>query len=105
MSFSQIPCVVDKITFIFLDPRCVPLYMRGASLFLFINSCDDCYISRAMWELRPHNKKRAETSGQPATPLRAPLTESNEEQPEGNKADKKKKSFVKFEEEVVLLVV
>ena len=44
------------------------------------------------------------TVGQPATPRRPPLKESNEEQPEGNRADKKKKGFVKFEEEDVLLV-
>ena len=79
--------------------------MRGAWLLLFIKSGDDHYISRAMWELSPRNKKRAVTAGQPATPLRPPLKESNEEQPEGNRADKKKKGFVKVEEGDVLLVL
>ena len=58
-----------------------------------------------MWELRPRKKKRAVTAGEPATPLRPTLKESNEEQPEGNRADRKKKSFVKFEEQDVLSVV
>ena len=44
------------------------------------------------------------TVGQPATPRRPPLKESNEEQPEGNRADRKK-GVVKVEEEDVLLLV
>ena len=87
-----------------MEPRCVQLNLRGASLLLFVNSGDDRYISRAIWELRPRNK-RAGTAGQPATPLRPPLKESNEEQPEGNRADKQKKGFVKVEEEDVRLKV
>ena len=88
-----------------MEPRCVQLNLRGASLLFFISSGDDRYISRAIWDLRPRNKKRAGTGGQPATPLRPPLKESNEEQPEGNGADKQKKGFGKFEEEGVLLKV
>ena len=77
-----------------VEPRCVQLYMLGALLLLFVNSGDDRYISRAMREKRPRNKKRAVTEGQPATPLRPPLKECNEEQPEGNRADKKKKALL-----------
>ena len=54
--------------------------------------------------MRPRNKKRAGTAGQPATPLRPPPKEFNEEQPEGNRADKQK-DCVKVEEEYVLLKV
>ena len=98
MSFWQVPCVVDKIAFILLEPRCVQLNLRGASLLLFINSGDDGYFSRAIWELRPRYKKGAVRPSQPATPLRPPRKESNEEQTEGNRADKKKKKdFVKVE--------
>ena len=79
--------------------------MRGASVLLFINSGNDRYISRAMWELRPQNKKKAGSAGQPAAPLRPPLKESNEEQPKGDRAYKKKKGFVKVEEEGTLLGV
>ena len=88
-----------------MEPRCVQLNLRGVSLLLLINSVYDRYISRAIWELSPRNKKREGTAGQPATPLRPPLKESNEEQPEGNRAYKQKKGFVKFEEEDVLVKV
>ena len=88
-----------------MEPRCVQLNLRGASLLLFISSGGDRYISRAIWELRPRNKKRTGTAGQPATPLRPPLKESNEEQPEGNRADKQKKGGVRVEEEDLLLKV
>ena len=78
------PVVVDNIAFILLEPRCVQLNVRRASLLFIINSGDNRYISRTIWELRPRNKKMAGTAGQPATPLRPPLKESKEEQPEGN---------------------
>ena len=105
MSFWQVPCVVDNIAFILLEPRCVQLNLRGASLLFFISSGDDRYISRAIWELCIRNKKKAGTAGQPVTPLRPPLKQSKEEQPEGNRADKQKKGFVKVEEKGVLLKV